>query len=196
MDWDLWCRFIQNKAIWRTVDDYFSAARIHPATKTSSGGFLRLFEHWRVARKHTGFWFPKLTWNLFLSWGLEDAPQPLSCLFKVAYGLKSLIRFGEIKPNFHSSQFGQGQAQITFPWYGRKAKFIVVELELRNPGNPPETINIEINGQSFSREITGKEAKQVIAIEQPFDENVFNVSISTEPSVEFRVIKIMPSNAD
>ncbi len=196
MDWDLWCRFIQTKAIWRTVDDYFSAARIHPTTKTSSGGFLRLFEHWRIARKHTGFWFPKSTWNLFLSWGLEDAPQPLSCLFEIAYGLKSLIRFGKIKPSFHSPQYCQSQTQITFPWYGGKAKSIVIELELHNPENPPETISIEINGQSFSRKITRKEAKQVIVIEQPYDENVFNVSILTEPTVEFRVIKVILPSSD
>ena len=51
MDWDLWYRFIKQKAIWLTVNDFFSAARVHPKTKTSSGGLPRLFEHWRRCQK-------------------------------------------------------------------------------------------------------------------------------------------------
>ena len=89
MDWDLWYRFIKEKAVWLTVGDFYSAARVHPKTKTSSGGLSRLFEHWQVAKKHTGTWFPRSTLGLFFSWGLEDAPKLLSSLFKLVYNLKS-----------------------------------------------------------------------------------------------------------
>ncbi|MBN4079933.1 glycosyltransferase [bacterium AH-315-C08] len=193
MDWDLWCRFIKEKAHWLTVDDFFSAARVHPETKTSSGGLPRLFEHWRVARKHTGLWFPKSTRGLFFSWGLEDAPPPLSSLFKLAYNLKSFCRFGNIKPNIHSSQFCEGKIQITFPWYGGKTNSINIGLEFHNINTLPENITLNINDQSFIRKLIGKEKKQALTIDYPLEENVIKVSISTESPVRFRVTKIMPS---
>lgn len=193
MDSDLWCRFIKENANWLTVDDFFSAARVHPETKTSSGGLPRLFEHWRIARKHTGLWLPKSTRGLFFSWGLEDATPPLSSLFKLAYNLKSFCRFGEIKPNFHSSQICEGRTQITFPWYGGKANSINIELEFHNINTLPENITLNINDQSFIKKLTGKEKKQTIIIDSSFEANVYNVSISTKSPVRFRVIKIMPS---
>jgi glycosyltransferase involved in cell wall biosynthesis len=193
MDWDLWCRFIKENANWLTVDDFFSAARVHPETKTSSGGLPRLFEHWRVTRKHTGLWFPKSTRGLFFSWGLEDTPPPLSYLFKLAYNLKSLCRFGEIKPNFHSPQFCEGKTQITFPWYGDKTNSINIELEFHNLDALPENIILNINGQSFTRKLIRKEIKQVITLDYPLEGNVITVSLSTESPARFRIIKIMPS---
>ncbi len=193
MDWDLWCRFIKDKANWLTVEDFFSAARVHPETKTSSGGLRRLFEHWRVAKKHTGSWLPKSTRGLFFSWGLEDTLPPLSSLFKLAYNLKSFCRFGEIKPNFHSSQFCEGKTQITFPWYGDKTSSLYIELEFNNLDNLPENITLNINDQSFTWKLIGKEKKQTIIIGYPLEGNVFNISISTALPVRFRVTKIMPS---
>jgi glycosyltransferase involved in cell wall biosynthesis len=192
MDWDLWCRFIKENANWLTVDDFFSAARVHPETKTSSGGLQRLFEHWRIARKHTGLWFPKSTRGLFFSWGLEDAQPPLSSLFKLVYNLKSFCRVGEVKPNFHSSQFCEGKTQITFPWYGGKTNSINIELEFHNIHSLPEKITLNINGQSFNKKLTGKEKKQTITIDSTFVTNAFKVSISTEAQVRFRVLKVMP----
>jgi glycosyltransferase involved in cell wall biosynthesis len=193
MDWDLWYRFIKGKAIWLTVNDFFSAARVHPETKTSSGGLPRLFEHWRVARKHTGLWFPKSTRGLFFSWGLGDAPSPLVALFKLAYNLKSFCRFGEIKPNFHSPQFCEGKTQVTFPWYGVKANSINIELEFHSLDALPDNIILNINGQSFTRKLIRKEKKQAITLDYPLEGNVITVSLSTESPARFRIIKIMPS---
>jgi len=190
MDWDLWCRFIKEKAIWLTVDDLYSAARIHPKTKTSSGGLPRLLEHWRVARKHTGSWFPRSTLGLFFSWGLEDSPQPLSLLFKLAYNLKSFLRFKEIKPNIHNSQFCQGKTHIKFPWFGGKANFIKIELEF---DNLPENITLKINDQSFNPKLNRASKNQIIIIDQKFETNLFNLSISTELPVRFRILKVTPS---
>ena len=193
MDWDLWCRFIKEKSNWLTVDDFFSAARVHPKTKTSSGGLQRLFEHWRVTKKHTGLWFPKSTRGLFFSWGLEDAPAPLSSLFKIVYNLKSFFRFGEIKPNFHSAQFCEGKTQITFPWYGDKANSINIELEFHSLYTLPENILLNINDQSFTERLIGKEKIQSITLDYPLVENVITVSLCTEPPTRFRITKIMPS---
>jgi glycosyltransferase involved in cell wall biosynthesis len=192
MDWDLWCRFIKENANWLTMDVFFAAARVHPETKTSSGGLPRLFEHWRVARKHTGLWFPKSTRGLFFSWGLEDAPPPLSSLFKLAYNLKSFCRFGEIKPNFHSSQFYQGKTKLTFPWYGAKINSINIELEFHNFEPLPENITIHINDQTFNKKLIEKEKKQTISIDSAFEANEFNVSISAESLIRFRVLKVIP----
>jgi len=193
MDWDLWYRFIKEKAIWLTVNDFFSAARVHPETKTSSGGLPRLFEHWRVARKHTGLWFPKSTRGLFFSWGLVDAPSPLVVLFKLTYNLKSFCRFGEIKPNFHSPQFCEGKTQVTFPWYGVKANSINIELEFHSLDALPDNIILNINDQSFTRKLIRKEKKQAITLDNPMEGNVITVSLSTESPARFRIIKIMPS---
>jgi len=193
MDWDLWYRFIKASAVWLTVDDFYSAARTHPKTKTSSGGLTRLFEHWRVARKHTGLWFPRSTLGLFFSWGLEDAPQPLSLFFKLAYNLKSFCRFKVIKPNINNSQFCQGQAQITFPWYGGEISFIKIEIEFYNLDYPLENINVNINGQPFSQKFIPAGGKKIITIDQKFETNLFNLSILTEPPVQFRILKVTPS---
>jgi len=193
MDWDLWYRFIKANAVWLAVDDFYSAARTHPKTKTSSGGLTRLFEHWHVARKHTDAWFPRSTLGLFFSWGLEDAPQPLSLFFKLAYNLKSFCRFKAIKPNIHNSQFCQGQTQITFPWYGGKINFIKIEIEFYNLDYPSEKINININGQPFQKKLARTEKKQIITIDKRFETNLFNLSILTELPMRFRILKVTPS---
>ena len=193
MDWDLWYRFIKEKVIWLTVDDFFSAARVYSKTKTSSGGLPRLFEHWRVARKHTGSWFPSSTLGLFFSWGLEDAPQPLSLIFKLAYNLKFIFRFKEIKPNIHNSQFCQGKTHITFPWYGGQINSTKIELEFDNFDNLPENINLNINDQSFVRKLNRRLTNQIITIDHQFEKNLFNICISTEFPMRFRVLKVTPS---
>jgi len=190
MDSDLWYRFIKANAVWLTVDDFYSAARVHPKTKTSSGGLTRLFEHWRVARKHTDSWFPRSTLGLFFSWGLEDAPQPLSLLFKIAYNLKSFFLFKKIKPNIHNSQFCHGKTHIKFPWYGDKVNSIKIELEFNNL---PEKIALKINNQSFNPKLNRGLKNQIITIDQEFETNLFNLSILTEIPVEFRVLKVTPS---
>ena len=189
MDWDLWCRFIREKVIWLKVDDLYSAARVHPKTKTSSGGLSRLLEHWRVTRKHTDSWFPRSTLGLFFSWGLEDAPQPFSLLFKLAYNLKSFSLFKKIKPNIHNSQFCQGETHIKFPWYGDKVNSIKIELEF---DNLPENITLKINDQSFNPKFNRTLKNQIITIDQEFETNLFNLSILTELPVSFRLLKVMP----
>ena len=193
MDWDLWCRFIREKAIWLKVDDLYSAARVHPKTKTSSGGLSRLLEHWRVARKYTGSWFPRSSLGLFFSWGLEDAPQPLSLLFKIAYNLKFFFLFKEIKPNIHNSQFCQREKHISFPWYGDKANSIKIELEFNNFENLPENITLKINDQSFNPKLNRTLKNQIITIDQEFETNLFNLSILTDLPVQFRILKVTPS---
>jgi len=193
MDWDLWCRFIREKAIWLKVDDLYSAARVHPKTKTSSGGLSRLLEHWRVARKYTGSWFPRSSLGLFFSWGLEDAPQPLSLLFKIAYNLKFFFLFKEIKPNIHNSQFCQREKHISFPWYGDKANSIKIELEFNNFENLPENITLKINDQSFNPKLNRGLKNQSITIDQEFKTNLFSLSILTDLSVQFRILKVTPS---
>ncbi|MEC7786553.1 MAG: hypothetical protein VX579_06340 [Nitrospinota bacterium] len=193
MDWDLWCRFIREKAIWLKVDDLYSAARVHPKTKTSSGGLSRLLEHWRVARKYTGSWFPRSSLGLFFSWGLEDAPQPLSLLFKIAYNLKFFFLFKEIKPNIHNSQFCQREKHISFPWYGDKANSIKIELEFNNFENLPENITLKINDQSFNPKLNRGLKNQSITIDQEFKTNLFNLSILTDLPVQFRILKVTPS---
>lgn len=190
MDWDLWCRFIKAKALWLKVDSFFSAARVHSETKTSSGGIPRLFEHWRVTKKHTGSFLPRSTWRLFLSWGLEDAPQPLSLFFRLAYNLKSFLLFKEIKPNIHNSQFCQGETYIKFPWYGDKVNSIKIELEF---DNLPEYITLKINDQSFNPKLNRGLKKQIITIDQEFETNLFNISLLSELPVRFRVLKVTPS---
>ena len=189
MDWDLWCRFIKEKATWLRVDDLYSAARVYPKTKTSSGGLSRLLEHWRVTRKHTGSWFPRPTLGLFCSWGLEDAPKPLSLFFKLVYNFKFFFLFKKIKPNIHNSQFCQGETHITFPWYGGKASSIKIELEF---DNLPEKITLKINGQTFDTKLNRGGKKQIITIEETFEKNLFNLSILTELPVRFRVLKVTP----
>ena len=171
------------------MDDLYSAARVHPKTKTSSGGLSRLFEHWRVARKHTGTWFPRSTLGLFFSWGLEDAPQPFSLLFKLAYNLKSFLLFNKIKPNIHNSQFCQGETHIKFPWYGDKVNSIKIELKF---DNLPENITLKINDQSFNPKFNRTLKTQIITIDQEFETNLFNLSILTELPVRFRLLKVMP----
>jgi glycosyltransferase involved in cell wall biosynthesis len=189
MDWDLWCRFLKAKAIWLTVENFFSAARVHSATKTSSGGLLRLFEHWQTTKKYTGSFLPRSTRRVFFSWGLEDAPQPISSLFKLAYNLKSFFLFKEIIPNIHNAKFCQGETHIKFPWYGGRSNSIKIELEF---DNLPENITLDINDKSFVRKSSSELKKQIITIDQPFEQILFNLRISTETSVRFRVLKITP----
>jgi GT2 family glycosyltransferase len=58
MDWDLWCRLARAGCRFMRVKEVLAAARIHPTTKTSSGGLKRSKEVWRVNRRHAGFGIP------------------------------------------------------------------------------------------------------------------------------------------
>ena len=58
MDWDLWIRLAAVSDV-RYVDQPLARARVHPATKTATGGWRRIRELKRLARKHTGTgWTP------------------------------------------------------------------------------------------------------------------------------------------
>lgn len=52
MDWDLWCRFAAAGFGFERIGHVLSAARFHPETKTSGGGFTRWLELLRVNRRH------------------------------------------------------------------------------------------------------------------------------------------------
>jgi glycosyltransferase involved in cell wall biosynthesis len=52
MDWDLWCRFAKNKCRIHYEPKLVAASHIYGATKTQSGGRVRLNEVQRVMRRH------------------------------------------------------------------------------------------------------------------------------------------------
>jgi GT2 family glycosyltransferase len=52
MDWDLWCRLAGHGCRFERVDHVMSGARIHPGTKTRSGGWRRFREILLVNLRH------------------------------------------------------------------------------------------------------------------------------------------------
>jgi hypothetical protein len=103
-----------------------------------------------------------------------------------------LCRFGEIRPNIHNPQFCQGQSNIAFPWYEGEARSIHIDFEFSGPGERPDSMVININNQPFEKKISKTDKLQTVIVDGSWSDNEFLLSVSTNPAVRFRILKIMP----
>ncbi len=192
MDWDLWARFIVHRTPWLTVDEFFSAARLYPETKTASGGWTRFMELWRVARQHTGKQLPRSALGAINSWGLEDAPWPVTLLFHRLHRIRSFMRGKKPQPNLHQPQWQNGSAEIVFPWYGGRVSSVRCDLEIDTPGRPGPAgeVTVTCNGQSQSAPLEGSPLS--CRIEGPFDEVLFRLTVNPPPETRTRILGVYP----
>jgi len=192
MDWDLWCRFIKSQTTWLTVNDYFSAARIYRDTKTASGGLLRFWEHWRIAKNHTGKIFPSPTLGLLLSWGLEDAPKLVSPVFQWVFKLKSLLQFKEVRPSIHQPQWSKGLIDIQFPWFYGKTKEVRCDLEIKCPDARVSDVEVAITCNGIQKTFQTGEGFHSFRIPGPFDDVLFKILIDVSSPHLSRVLTVSP----
>jgi len=192
MDWDLWCRFIKSQTHWLTVDEYFSAARIYRDTKTASGGLLRLWEHWRIAKIHTGKIFPSPNLGLLLSWGLEDAPKLVSPVFQWVFKLKSLLQFKEVRPNIHQPQWSNGLSEIQFPWFDGKAKEVRCDLEIKCLNARASDAEVIITCNGIQKTFQTGDGFHSLRIPGPFDDVLFKMMIDIPSPHRYRVLTVSP----
>lgn len=193
MDWDLWCRFINAGAHWKLVDDFFSAARFYPETKTGSGGLPRFRERLRIARKHMKPLPDRYLKSQIKTWGLESAPKPISLLTHWLYRIKSYLREGTFK-EYHEvfePLPNAGTTEIRFPWYQGKVSVLVFQLQSAGRKFNPVPITIRCDDLENTFQLNG--GKNRFELKGPFDQTEFVASLSTAPGITYRILEVAPT---
>lgn len=138
MDWDLWCRFAKCGARFHFVPEVWAGARVHPQAKTSRGGAGRLFEIWKINRRHRTSNLPLVPF-LYLAYRanrllhLAGVPSVLGWWRRLTKGDRSTVVDGIASP----SMIVGDPARLLYPVF---ADLSGLTVDLDDAPYPPATV--------------------------------------------------------
>lgn len=181
MDWDLWCKLIHTGDV-HFEEQLIAANREYGATKTMSGGWIRLKELLRIQRRHMqGFW-PHAFWgycgtelrlrasasNSFLSWILWRCAALIVPFLSPSAIVSN--RLMERRRNLygiqhHSGKIPDGQAKICLP-IASKTAIVILTLQLA-PGS-----RVGVKTPDISKEFTSNSS--LTSVRLPIGKNTLS----------------------